>query len=66
MITGDLLLQISLSTQNPQQNYPAPTPHKYPMNGNWENTGKMEAVYEETEDKTMEEGSLDSTGTIPT
>ncbi len=35
------------------------------MNDNWENTGTMEAVYKEMEDKTMEEGSLDSTGTIP-
>ncbi len=65
MITGDLLLQISLNTQNSQQNYPVPTPHKHPMNDNWENTRTMEAVYEETEDETMEEGLLDSTSTIP-
>jgi len=36
------------------------------MNNNWENTDKMDAVYEQTEDETMEEGLLDSIGTIPT
>jgi len=66
MTTGNLSRQIPLSTPNPQQNYQAPTTHKHPRNDIWKNTGKMEAVYKEPEDETMEDGSLNSAGTTPT
>ena len=66
MTTGNLSRQIPLSTPNPQQNHQALTTHKHPMNDNWKNKVKMEAVYEEPDDETMEDGSLNSASTTPT
>jgi len=65
MITGNLSLQIPLSTSNPQQNYQVLTTHKHLMNDNWKNNGKMEAVYKELDDETMEDGLLNSAGMTP-
>ncbi len=65
MTTGDLSRQIYLSTPNPQQNQQELSTHKHPRNINRKNTDKMEAVYEEPEDETMEDGSLDSSGMTP-
>jgi len=55
MTTSNLSLQKSLSTQDNQANYKAQYPQKHLMNDHSKKNGKMEAVYEETEDKTMEE-----------
>jgi len=65
MTTSNLSLQITLSTQDIQANYTAQHPQKQPMNNHSKKNRKMEAIYEEMEDKTMEEMTHNSSSTGP-